>query len=150
VGAASPHGRIIPPGTGLMVKTTGPARAATLTGHVRTTSWRRSLNPGQNLLALPRPVDATPVTLGLTAENGFTASASVAAADVLQIWKADNEPGAATYDAYWLIQRSPAPHWTSKGSAALLDASDTLLLPAHRAIFLKAQPATAGNGWYLP
>lgn len=150
VGAASTNGRIIPPGTGLMVKTTGPAKASTLTGHVRTTSWRRSLNPGQNLLALPWPVDATPATLGLTAENGFTASSSMTAADVLQLWKADSQPGAATYDAYWLIQRSPDSFWTSKGSAALLDASATLPLPAHRAFFLKAQPATAANGWFLP
>jgi hypothetical protein len=150
VGAASPYGRIIPPGTGLMVKTTGPARAATLTGHVRTTSWRRSLNPGQNLLALPWPVDATPVTLGLTAENGFTAGASVAAADLLQLWRADTQPGASSYEAFWLIQRSPAPYWTARESAALSGVSATLPLPAHRAFFLKAQPATAANGWIWP
>jgi len=150
VEGASQNGRIIPPGIGLMVKTTGPAKATTLTGHVRTTPWRRSLNPGQNLLALPWPVDATPATLGLTAENGFTASTSVVAADVLQLWKADNEPGAATYDAYWLIQRSPATHWTAKGSAALMDVSTTLTLPANRSFFLKAQPLTAESGWFLP
>lgn len=150
VGAASPNGRIIPPGTGLMVKTTGPAKAVTLTGHVRTTPWRRTLNPGQNLLALPWPVDATPATLGLTAENGFTASTSVAAADVLQLWKADSQPGSGSYDAYWLLQRAPSPYWTAKGSAAVLNVSATLPLPAHRAIFFKAQPATAANGWIWP
>ncbi len=150
VGAASPYGRIIPPGTGLMVKTSGPAKAVTLTGHVRTTPWRRTLHPGQNLLALPWPVDGTPATLGLTAENGFTASTSVAAADVLQLWKADSQPGSSSYDAYWLLQRAPAPYWTAKGSATVLNVSATLPLPAHRAFFLKAQPATAGMGWVLP
>ena len=74
----------------------------------------------------------------------------MAAADVLQLWKADTEPGAVTYDAYWLIQRAPAPYWTAKGSAAVLDVSATLPLPALRAFFLKAQPATVAHGWIWP
>ena len=94
--------------------------------------------------------NGSPATLGLTAENGFTASTSVAAADVLQLWRADTQPGATSYNAFWLIQRSPAPYWTARESVALSGVSATLPLPAHRAFFLKAQPATAANGWFLP
>jgi YVTN family beta-propeller protein len=147
---ASQNAKIIPPGTGLMVKTAGNAKSATLTGQVRMNPWRRLLSKGQNFLALPWPVDATPQSLGLTAEGGFTAATSTAQADELHISKADAAAGTITYDAFWLIKRAPTPYWTAKNSSSLLNVSQTLKLPAHRAFFLKAQPATAVKGWRLP
>lgn len=144
------NAKIIPPGTGLMVKAASQSKSATLTGHVRVSPWRKSLNEGQNLLALPWPVDTTPLRLGLTADQGFTASTTMTTADQLQLWKGDTVPGATTYDSYWLLKRSPTSYWTAKGSASLLNVSATLPLPAHRAFFLKVQPATAALGWVFP
>jgi len=59
-------------------------------------------------------------------------------------------PGATTYDTLWLLKRAPRAYWTAKGSASLTNVSATLLLPAHRAFFLKVQPPTATCGWVLP
>ena len=146
----SQDGKIIPPGIGLMVKTTGSAKAVTLTGHVRVTPWLMPLEAGQNLLALPWPVDGTPRSLGLTVEQGFAATTSTLTADQLQLWKADTTPGAAVYDAYWYLKKGTTALWTAKGSASLIDVTATLPLPAHRAFFLKAQPATAAKGWRVP
>jgi hypothetical protein len=143
---ASQNAKIIPPGIGLMVKTAGNAKAATLTGHVRMNPWRRPLSKGQNFLALPWPVDATPQSLGLTADGGFTAATSTPQADELHISKADAAAGTITDDAFWLIKRAPTPYWTAKNSSSLQNVSTTLRLPAHRAFFLKAQPATAVKG----
>ncbi len=146
----SQNAKIIPPGTGLMVKAASQPKSVTLAGHVRVSPWRKSLNEGQNLLALPWPVDATPLRLGLTADQGFTASTTMTSADQLQLWKGDTVPGATSYDSYWLLKRSPTSYWTAKGSASLLNVSATLPLPAHRAFFLKVQPATAAHGWVFP
>lgn len=141
---------IIPPGTGLMVKTQSLPKATTLTGHVRTTPWLQPLTVGSNFLALPWPVDATPARLGFTLENGFTGSSSATSADQIQLWKADTTPRATSYDAYWLLRRGGSALWLSRASAAMLDLSTTLQLPAHRAFFLKAQTGTAAHGWHLP
>ena len=146
----SQNAKIIPPGTGLMVKAAAQPKSVTLAGHVRVSPWRKSLNVGQNLLAMPWPVDATPLRLGLTADQGFTASTNMASADQLQLWQADRVAGATTYDSFWLLNRAPTAYWTSKGSASLLNVSATLPLPAHRAFFLKVQPATAAHGWVFP
>jgi hypothetical protein len=112
--------------------------------------WRRLLSKGQNFLALPWPVDATPQSLGLTAEGGFMAATSAALADEIHISKADAAAGTTTYDAFWLVKRAPTSFWTAKNSSSLQNVSQTLNLPAHRAFFLKAQPATAENDWLLP
>jgi hypothetical protein len=108
------------------------------------------LSKGQNFLALPWPVDANPQSLALTAECGFTAATSTAQADELHISKADAAAGTITYDAFWLVKRAPTSFWTAKNSSSLQNVSQTLNLPSHRAFFLKAQPATAENGWLLP
>ncbi|MDI1312732.1 putative Ig domain-containing protein [Prosthecobacter sp.] len=146
----SQNAKIIPPGTGLMVKAATQPKSTTLTGHVRLGPWRKSLDVGQNLLALPWPVDSTPLRLGLSAESGFAASTSMTSADQLQLWLADRVAGATTYDAFWLVKRSPTAYWTAKSSVSLLNVSATLPIPAHRAFFLKVQPATAAHGWVLP
>jgi regulation of enolase protein 1 (concanavalin A-like superfamily) len=146
----SQNAKIIPPGVGLMVKAATQPKSFTLTGHVRMSSWRKALNEGQNLLAMPWPLDATPQQLGLTSESGFTASTSMTSADQLQFWQGDRVPGATTYDTLWLLKRAPRAYWTAKGSASLTNVSATLLLPAHRAFFLKVQPPTATCGWVLP
>jgi hypothetical protein len=74
----------------------------------------------------------------------------MAQADELHISKADAAAVTTTYDAFWLIKRAPTPYWTAKNSSSLQNVSNTLRLPAHRAFFLKAQPATAAKGWLLP
>ena len=147
----SQNGRIIPPGTGVMVKTPGNnTRAVTLTGHVRTTPWRMALAAGTNLLALPWPVDSTPKGLGMSLEDGFAASGNQTLADQIQLWQADSTPGRTTYDAYFLLKRGADGLWISRATVSTVDVGHTLPIPAHRAFFLKAQPATAAKGWLLP
>ncbi len=144
------NAKIIAPGCGVMVKTGTLPKAVTLTGQVRLNPWRTALTPGLNLLALPTPVDATPHSLGLTAENGLTASTSISAADQIQIWTGDTIAGATNYASWWLLNRHGTAIWTARGSATIQDVSNTLPLPAHRAFFLKAQATTAASGWTLP
>ncbi len=146
----SQDSRIIPPGTGVMVKKTGPAKVTTLTGHVRTAPWRMPLVAANQLLALPWPVDSTPKGLGLTLENGFTAAASAMTADQIQLWTADTTVSTSTYDSYWLLKKGTTGLWLSRSTTGTVDLGGTLPLPAHRAFFFKAQPATAIKGWQLP
>lgn len=142
--------RIIPPGTGVMIKSTGTARASTHTGHVRITPWVMPLASGSNLLSLPWPIDSTPARLGLMLQQGFTASTSPSAADQIQLWKGDTTPGADIYDIYWLLKRGNAGTWVSRSNTTLTDVSSTLSLPSQHAFFLKAQPSTTTAGWHLP
>jgi len=147
---ASQDAKIIAPGSGVMVKILSRPQTFTLTGHVRTTPFVRPLSTGHNLLALPWPVDATPNRLLFTAANGFTAGTSTVASDQIQLWAADTVAGATNYTIYWLLKAGVGSRWTPQGNAALPDVSATLPLPAHRAFFLKAQPATAATGCRLP
>ena len=140
----TPSGRTrIAPGSGFLLvrRTTSPPWI--LTGHVRTTAFRRPLREGHNLLANPWPLNGTPNGWLLTPENGFTAATSPALADQIQLW---NGTG---YDGYWLMRDGTRHRWTRQGSAALLDEGASLPLPATGAFFLKARPETATQGWNL-
>ncbi|HRK17200.1 MAG TPA: hypothetical protein PK490_23185, partial [Prosthecobacter sp.] len=143
---ADQGGLVIAPGTGVMFKARAPA-AFTLTGHVRQNSFLRALNEGHNLLSPPWPLAATPRRLHFTAANAFTAAATADAADQLQFWKGDTAPGAEGYDIHWLQNTGAQGAWISPEGA---DVSESLVLPAHRAFFLRARPATAAQGWWCP
>lgn len=134
---------IVPPGSGFLMvrRTTRPPWI--LTGHVRTTPFRRPLRPGNNLLATPWPLNGTPNGWLLTPANGFTAATAPALSDQIQLW---NGTG---YDGYWLLRDGTSHRWTSQASASLQDVGSSLPLPAGSAFFLKARPETASNGWNL-
>ena len=129
-----------------MVKILNAPKAYTLTGHVRTHPFVKSLPVGHNLLALPWPLNGSPATLGLDVEGGLTGGPTSDSADQLQLWKADSVPGLTSYDGYWL---SPDSGWLPR-SSTVAPSPGGPALPAHRAFFLKVQPATSAQGWLLP
>lgn len=140
----SQDARVIPPGTGVMLKTASQTGRHVITGHVRTNAFLRPLPAGHSLLALPWPLDATPNQLHFTVADGFVAAANAGAADQIQTWVADSIPGSSTYSIYWLLKTGAGGQWTPLNNAALPDVSGTLVLPADRAFFFKAQPGTQG------
>lgn len=148
VGASSDL-KIIPPGTGVMVKIAAQAVNYTLTGHVRTSSFVRPLDQTHNLLALPWPVDSTPQQLHYLATEGFTAGTTQSAADQLQIWAGDQTPGASNYTIYWLRQNGTTGAWVPKDDSSLADVSGTLMIPAQRCFFLKIQPRSGESVWKM-
>ncbi|MES2595270.1 MAG: Ig-like domain-containing protein [Verrucomicrobiota bacterium] len=143
---APQDGRIIPPGTGVMVKISSRATTHTLTGHVRTTPFLLPLTEGHHFLAPPRPLDATPNQWHLNAEAGLKASTVASTADQLQLWAGDSTPGATTYRVHWLNNAG----WILQTDASHTPVSDTLVLPGHRAFFLKLQPGSTGTFWQVP
>ncbi|GEP45049.1 hypothetical protein BGE01nite_43400 [Brevifollis gellanilyticus] len=143
---APQEGRIIPPGSGVMVKLFNRGTASTITGYVRTTPFVLPLAEGHHFLAPPRPVDATPNQWHLNAEAGLTPSTRSSTADQLQIWAADSTPGIASYLVHWLYTTGWVPQW----DASKTPVGDTLLLPGHRAFFLKTQAAAQGKVWSVP
>jgi mono/diheme cytochrome c family protein len=148
---ASADDKIILPGTGVMVQMVSAARTYVLTGHVRTNVFVRLLKSGHNLLAMPWPLNGTPASLGLTQANGFSCGATASAADQIQLWTGDATPGSNKYSVYWLHAGggSIASCWTPSASATVQSVDESLLLPAGRAFFFKAQAATANQGWLL-
>lgn len=141
--------KIIPPGTGVMVKIVSAPVSFTLTGHVRTGAFVRPLDQTHNLLALPWPIDATPQKLNFAATYGFTAGTSTSNSDQLQLWAGDQTPGAGTYTVYWLRQSGTQGAWTPK-SGGSEDVTNTLKLPSHRCFFLKIQPRSGDSFWEMP
>lgn len=140
--AADSHTRLIPPGTGLMVKIANQSTTFTLTGHVRTHAFIRPLVVGQNLLAPPRPLAASPNQLGFRSNNAFTPGLNQTTADQILRWTGDTTPGTSTYTTYWLLKTPTGGRWTLPSDATLPDLSDTLLIPADRAFFYKAQASS--------
>ena len=135
--------RIIPPGTGVMVKLAARPVTMTQVGHVRTTPFLMKLSAGHNFLAPPRPLDATPATLNLTAAGGFNATSSPATADQLQLWAADSKLQSSTYTTYWLGGNG----WLSLSAITANPVTDSLILSSRRAFFLKVSGPAAERIW---
>ncbi|MEN3943857.1 Ig-like domain-containing protein [Prosthecobacter sp. SYSU 5D2] len=142
--------KIIPPGTGVMVKLADRSVTYTLTGHVRTGAFVRPLDQAHNLLALPWPVDSTPQQLRFAVSQGFTAGANSVVSDQLQLWSGDHNPGTSVYEIYWLRHSGSTGAWSPRANASAPDLSATLLLPAHRSFFLKIMPRSGDPEWKMP
>jgi hypothetical protein len=119
-----------------MARVRGPAISWFLTGHVRTSPFRRPLLPGNNFLAAPWPLDGTPAGWLFTPANGFSATSSPTSSDQIRLWNG------LSYDSYSLLRIGMATRWTSQANSRLEDVSFTLPLPADKAFFLRAQPGT--------
>jgi YVTN family beta-propeller protein len=142
---------IIPPGTGVMLKSSStPPRTLVITGQVRTTPFARMESPGFSLFANPWPLAASATSLNMTSAAIFTATTSPATADALQFWKGDSQPGASSYDGFWFFQ-SPkgSPLWVSTRDATLRSQNDLLLFKAARAAILNRH-STTSSVWVVP
>ena len=67
-------------------------------------------------------------------------------ADQLQVWAADSTPGATNYLVHWLHSAG----WVQQWDASNTPVNDTLVLPGHRAFFLKTQASPNGKVWSVP
>jgi hypothetical protein len=144
---ASRDNQIIPPGTGVMAKILSLPKSMTLTGYARLNPFRRVLKAGHNFLAMPRPVDATPLQLDLTTEVGFIPSNRLTSADQLQLWTGDSQAGGTAYTTYWLRGSAASANWVLQTDVNNSSVSNTLKLPANKAFFLKIMPTSTPNGW---
>jgi YVTN family beta-propeller protein len=127
---------LIPPGSGIMTRIKGPAISWFLTGHVRTSPFRRPLRPGNNFLAAPWPLDSTPAGWLLHPSNGFTSTSNPVTSDQIQLWNG------TAYEGYWLARLGTITRWTALANSRLTDVSASLPLIAQHAFFLRAQPGT--------
>lgn len=141
----------IPPGTGVMLKSSSPAsRTLVMTGQVRTTPFARQVAPGSSLFANPWPLNATPTGLNMTSAATFTGTTSPSTADALQFWKGDSQPGASGYDGFWFFQSARIlGGWVSNRDATLRSQNDLLPLEAAKASFL-IRRSTSTSVWVMP
>ncbi|MGV3660450.1 MAG: PA14 domain-containing protein [Prosthecobacter sp.] len=148
-------GKIIPPGTGLMLQIAAAApQAVVFTGSVRTTPFAHVLpaSGGYSLLANPWPVSTTPAAAGMTGAS-FVPSHMVASADQIQLWAGDANPSASGgYTGYWLSQPAgqPSATWLSTTGTTNASQNNAPLLSAGRATFLKTRPVANRAVWIMP
>lgn len=148
-------GKVIPPGTGLMLNAASAApQAVVFTGSVRTTPFARVLpaTAGYTLLANPWPINTTPATAGMTGPS-FVPGSTVANADQIQLWAGDASPTATGgYLGYWLSQipGQPSATWLSTTGATNAPQNDMPLLSAGRATFLKTMAVANRAVWVIP
>ncbi len=148
---ASADATIIPPGTGVLLKTgSSVPRSLVITGQVRTTPFARLVTPGYSLFANPWPLDASPSGLSMTSTAFFTPTTNPSTADAFQLWKGDSQPGASGYNGFWFFKSPSAPAlWTSSGDASLRSQNDQMLFKAARAAFLNRRGTTT-SVWVIP
>lgn len=136
--------RIIPPGTGLMLRLVSSPKTIAFTGSVRMDPFARKLSPGHNLIANPWPLDTSPTAVNLTLQNGFTGTLRPTTSDQIQLW---NGVG---YTSYWLINGGTTwRHWTAMDSASLEDYGSLKLLRSRSATFLKVQEPSTRTPWIV-
>lgn len=148
---ASADATIIPPGTGVLLKTSSSVtQSLVTTGQVRTTPFARLVTPGYGLFANPWPLDASPSGLNMTDTALFTPTTNPSTADAFQLWKGDSQPGASGYNGFWFFKSPSAPAlWTSSGDASLRSQNDLPLFKATRAAFLNRR-GTSTSVWLSP
>ena len=144
VSGADTGSRILEPGEGLVVQPRTAPVILTLVGEVRSGKFARPLVSGTQLIGNGYPAAMSPADKGMSAANGFAASASPASADRLRVWRGDAEPGVSGYVSHFLLQSGSAAFWTKEGDAATPDESSSDLFGAWRAVFL-VRPAAMSN-----
>ena len=129
---------VIAPGSGVFIAKVDPnaSRTVVLTGEVRYNDFRNrasSASNGYNLIGTGYPLDATPVTAGITSANGFAATGT-ADTTQLQIWDGDSIVNGSGYTALSSVLRPPG--WR-KASDNSVNMNNVVLFPASRAGLLK-------------
>ncbi|WP_395742478.1 Ig-like domain-containing protein [Prosthecobacter sp.] len=149
----SADGMVIPPGTGVMLKSAGSSASVLLiTGQVRTTPFAHLISSGFSLLANPWPLPASATGLNMTSASSFTATTGPASADALQLWKGDSLAGASGYDGYWFFQSprsATAAAWVSSRDATLRSQNGLPLFKAGRAAYF-TRHGSSSSVWVVP
>ncbi|MCP5556200.1 MAG: DUF1929 domain-containing protein [Verrucomicrobiaceae bacterium] len=135
--------RVIAPGSGLMVKIVNTAKTLVTSGYVRMNDFKVGLQAGNNLIALPWPLTASPAKARLTLADGFTGSSSQASSDRIQRWNGSG------FDGYWLVNAGSYQSWVTSASGSLQNLDNADLLPVGEAVFLRTQPSSPVV-WAMP
>lgn len=142
---------IIAPGTGVMLKVLSGSHTWGLGGQVRTNVFVQRLKAGHNLIASPWPTDQSPLSLGLTQPGVATGARNPDSADQLQRWNGDISGGVPSYSTFWLLDNGVSTrYWLAQASGSIASVDASILMPAHRSLFYKAQAGTAARTWTLP
>ena len=137
-------GRVIAPGEGLLLKSSGAAKTVVTSGYIRTNAFAASLQTGNNLLALPWPLSASPSKAHFTLADGFTGTGNQATADRIHRWSGGG------FESFWLVNSGPSLHfWVSGTGGSLADLDESEFLPVGESFFLKVQ-ASSNHLWAMP
>jgi hypothetical protein len=133
--------RIMAPGEGLMIHARSTDVTLTLTGGLRSNRFHQPLKVGTQLVGSGFPMDHSPLSLGLTTANGFTASTRATSADRLRLWEGDHTAGAASYRSLFYLQRGNGSFWVQENDASLVDQSRAVLIGPGQAFFILPKAA---------
>lgn len=138
-GSTNRDNEVIPPGAGMVVvRNTGTPVSVSWTGEVRTHAFAQPLVAGNNLVAHPFPIDASPSMRSMTVGNGMTGSTSVGSADTIQF------PVAGVFRTYYLLRNASGTveQWTLVGGGST-NRSNELLFSSSGAVVLNKKSADA-------
>ncbi len=144
----SQGGRVIPPGTGMLVQKHGADFVVGYCGPVRVNAFVLAAQ-GNSLLAGGWPLSQSPA--GRSMLQGFAGAANPVLADRFSIWRQDMETTASAGYLGWFLLDAGTPekrYWTRQGSARLLNDNLTTLFEAQRAFFLQSRTPLAN--WRMP
>lgn len=135
---------VIPPGSGMVVvRNTSTPVALTWLGEVRLNNFAQPLFAGNNLIAQPFPVDASPAGRQMTVANGMVGATSATTADKIQF------PQDGAFKTYYLLRNASGSieQWTLVGGGST-NRSNELLFPANGAVILNK--VSADSNYVVP
>ncbi|MBL9117205.1 MAG: DUF1929 domain-containing protein [Verrucomicrobiaceae bacterium] len=142
---ANADNRIIPPGTGLMLRLPSTGKTVVFSGGIRNLAFQQKLYPGNNLVCNPWPISGSPARMGMNLTTGFTGSRNPSTSDQIQIF---NGTG---FTSYWLMSAGATyQYWTALADTSLANQNENAILQSSSAQFIRAQPATSAQTWRIP
>jgi hypothetical protein len=131
-GSTSRDDLVIPPGTGfVVVRNNATPVTLTWSGHVRANHFAQPLTKGNNLIAQPFPVDASPASRHMTFAGGMAGSTVLASADKIQF------PVDGVMKTYYLLRNASGTveQWALVGGGSASRSQESLF-SANGAVFL--------------
>jgi hypothetical protein len=133
--------RSVPPGEGLLLHARSAPVTLTFTGAVRTGRFKLPLKAGAQLVGSGYPTDHSPLSLGLSAANGFTSGDDSAGADRLRLWQGDVTEGGSSYRNLFFLRTAEGAAWVDEADPSLLDVTRALLIQPGQAWFILPKAA---------
>ena len=144
---------VIPPGTGLFVNNRGGAIDLLQIGEVRYHDFVQPLAEGFALVAEGYPIAASPATRGALLSDGFFGSSDQAAADQIQAWQKDSDPGLNGYLSYFLLDAGAGTgyqRWIQSGDGGITNQNNTEIFQPDRATFFKINKLGGHPSYTVP
>ncbi len=119
-------------------------------GDVRISRRRYGLPGGSSFVSGVYPIDASPVQMGFTVGNGFTATYSSTTASRFNVWSGDSTPEPyPAWVGHWLFGAS-SPYWVKTGDGTLTSVNHSPLLKANRGFFFQGPTITPAPSYLAP